>query len=46
VSRKSARIAKMVEQFGDEKLDPHYPGYFDCFNRRLFYKAHDVPAHH
>jgi hypothetical protein len=46
VSRKSARIAKMVEQFGDEKLDPHYPGYFDYFNRRLFYEAHDVPAHH
>jgi predicted metal-dependent hydrolase len=42
VSRKSARIAKMVEQFGDEKLDPHYAGYFDCFNRQLFYEAHEV----
>jgi predicted metal-dependent hydrolase len=42
VSRKSARIAKIVEPFGDEKLDPHYLGYFDCFNRRLFYEAHDV----
>jgi predicted metal-dependent hydrolase len=42
VSRKSARIAKMVEPFGDEKLDPHYSGYFDCFNRGLFYGAHEV----
>jgi predicted metal-dependent hydrolase len=42
VSRKSARIAKMVEPFVDEKHDPHYSGYFDCFNRGLFYEAHDV----
>ena len=32
----------MMEQFGGEKLDPHYPGYFDCFNRGLFFEAHDV----
>ena len=42
MSHKSARIAKMVEQFADESLDPYYLGYFDCFNRRLFYEAHDV----
>jgi predicted metal-dependent hydrolase len=35
----------MVEQFGDEKLDPHYAGYFDCFNRQLFYEAHEVLEH-
>ena len=45
MSRKSARIAKMVEQFGDEKLEPHYTGYFDCFNRQLFYEAHEVLEH-
>jgi predicted metal-dependent hydrolase len=45
VSRKSARIAKMVERFGDEKLDPHYAGYFACFNRQLFYEAHEVLEH-
>jgi len=32
----------MMEQFVDEKLDPHYSGYFDCFNRGLFYEAHEV----
>ena len=35
----------MVEQFGDGKLDPHYAGYFDCFNRQLFYEAHEVLEH-
>jgi hypothetical protein len=46
MNRKSARIAKMMEQFGDEKLEPRYPGYFDCFKRGLFYEAHEVLAHH
>ena len=35
----------MVEQFGDGKLDAHYAGYFDCFNRQLFYEAHEVLEH-
>jgi predicted metal-dependent hydrolase len=42
MSRKSARIARMVEPFGDGKPDPHYAGYFDCFNRQLFFEAHEV----
>jgi predicted metal-dependent hydrolase len=32
----------MVKPAGDGKLDPHYTGYFDCFNRQLFFEAHDV----
>jgi predicted metal-dependent hydrolase len=32
----------MTEGFVEEKLDPHYLGYFDCFNRGLFFEAHDV----
>lgn len=32
----------MVEQFRDGKADPHYNGYFHCFNRQEFYEAHDV----
>jgi uncharacterized protein len=39
---KNKRIAAMVEQFREEKLDPHYAGYFHCFNKQLFYEAHDV----
>jgi predicted metal-dependent hydrolase/predicted DCC family thiol-disulfide oxidoreductase YuxK len=42
VSHKSARIAAMIESFRGQKLDAHYLGYFDCFNRQLFYEAHDV----
>jgi len=42
VSSKSERIAAMVGAFRAGNLDPHYTGYFDCFNRQLFYEAHDV----
>jgi predicted metal-dependent hydrolase len=42
VSHKSARIATMIESFRGRDLDAHYLGYFDCFNRQLFYEAHDV----
>jgi len=42
VSHKSARIAAMIESFRGQELDAHYLGFFDCFNRRLFYEAHDV----
>jgi predicted metal-dependent hydrolase len=42
VSHKSARIAAMIKSFQGRGLDAHYLGYFDCFNRQLFYEAHDV----
>jgi hypothetical protein len=42
VSHKSARIATMIESFRGREHDAHYLGYFDCFNRQLFYEAHDV----
>ncbi len=42
MSHKSVRIAAMIESFRGRELDAHYLGYFDCFNRRLFYEAHDV----
>jgi predicted metal-dependent hydrolase len=42
VSHKSARIAAMIESFRGQELDARYLGYFDCFNRRLFYEAHEV----
>ena len=32
----------MIETFQGQELDAHYLGYFDCFNRQLFYEAHDV----
>jgi len=45
VSRKSKRIAEMVADHHGQKLDPHYLGYFQCFNQQLFYEAHEVLEH-
>lgn len=42
MSRKSAPIAARIAAFRGQDLDAHYLGYFDCFNRQLFYEAHDV----
>jgi len=35
----------MVQQHQGHELDRHYAGYFDCFNRQLFYEAHEVLEH-
>ena len=32
----------MVESLQGQELDARYLGYFECFNRQLFYEAHDV----
>jgi len=42
MSTKKETITGMVEQWRGQGGDPHYLGYFDCFNRGLFYEAHDV----
>jgi predicted metal-dependent hydrolase len=42
MSTKKEKMAGMVEQWRGQGGDPHYLGYFDCFNRGLFYEAHDV----
>lgn len=42
MSKKSARIAEMIQPLKGQSLDAHYLGYFECFNKQLFYEAHDV----
>ena len=42
MSKKSGAIAEMIAQFEGRDLDAHYLGYFECFNRRLYFEAHDV----
>ena len=49
MSRKSPKIAsliadlKLVRSDGEcPYFDPHYTGYFECFNRQMYYEAHDV----
>ena len=45
MSQKNVRIAALIESFRGHDLDAHYLSYFDCFNRQLFYEAHDVLEH-
>jgi predicted metal-dependent hydrolase len=42
VSKKTAKIAALIEGVDAAGVDPHYAGYFACFNRGLYYEAHDV----
>ncbi len=42
MSSKSPRIAKRVASLSGRSLDPHYLGFFSCFNDSLFFEAHDV----
>ena len=42
MSKKSAKIAALIERCQGQRLDAHYLGYFACFNEQLFYEAHDV----
>jgi hypothetical protein len=46
--KKADRIENFVASLGtddDEGFDPCYLGYFECFNRGLYYEAHDVLEH-
>jgi predicted metal-dependent hydrolase len=42
LSKKSAKIASLIDGCRGKNRDPHYLGYFECFNRQWFYEAHDV----
>jgi predicted metal-dependent hydrolase len=42
LSHKSTKIAALVECWEGQSLDPHYLGFFDCFNKQRFFEAHEV----
>ena len=42
MSKKSAKIAALIDSCRGQNLNAHYLGYFACFNQALFYEAHDV----
>jgi predicted metal-dependent hydrolase len=42
VSKKSGKIAALIESCRGLVLDAHYLGYFECFNQQMFYEAHEV----
>ena len=37
MSKKSAKIAELLENCRGQELNPYYLGYFECFNRGLFF---------
>jgi predicted metal-dependent hydrolase len=43
MSHKSPKIEKLLADIPDDGIHArHYLGYFACFNRQLYYEAHDV----
>lgn len=34
--------AALVEHFKGRGFEPHYLGYFECFNQQLYFEAHEV----
>jgi uncharacterized protein len=42
VSKKSAKIAALIERHRGQELSPYYLGYFELFNAQHFYESHDV----
>jgi uncharacterized protein len=42
VGRKSHKVASLIGSLDSGPFPPHYLGYFDCFNRQLFFEAHEV----
>jgi predicted metal-dependent hydrolase len=42
MSKKSQKIVELIHDCQGQPADPHYLGYFRCFNRQLFFEAHDV----
>jgi predicted metal-dependent hydrolase len=42
VSSNKEEISALVSQFEGSHLDARYLAYFECFNRQLFYEAHEV----
>ncbi len=42
MSLKSDKILALLQPHLGAALDPHYLAFFDCFNRQLFFEAHEV----
>jgi len=42
VSKKSGKVAGIIDAFRGRRHDAHYLAYFECFNTGLYYEAHDV----
>ena len=45
MSQKRQRVAALIGAIQSGDLDQCYVAYFDCFNRQLFFEAHEVLEH-
>lgn len=42
MGKKNEKIAGIIESLRGREFDAHYLGFFECFNRQLFFEAHEV----
>jgi predicted metal-dependent hydrolase len=42
VSEHRADVTAIITQFQGQTLDAHYLAFFECFNRGLYFEAHEV----
>ena len=42
MQNKTEKVARLIAGLRSDTYDPRYLGYFECFNRQLFYEAHEV----
>jgi len=42
MSHKSHKIDTLVAPFKGQDMEAHYLAYFECFNRQLYFEAHEV----
>jgi predicted metal-dependent hydrolase len=42
MSHKDPKLAPLIQPFYGQTRDPHYLAFFGCFNRQLFFEAHEV----
>lgn len=39
---RASRIARCIQKYQNQAMEPCYLGFFDCFNQGRFYEAHEV----
>ena len=42
MGKKNEKIADIIASLRGRGFDPHYLGYFECFNQQRFFEAHEV----
>src|SRR5262245_37702681 len=45
MSSNHPEVSAIISGFQGQQLDAHYLAFFECFNRQLYYEAHEVLEH-